>query len=271
STTLGGISWMPRALRIRNMTIASLANDVTITAMKGASERPTSARMRRNGSVPSPRLSMVPREDLDHAHAETPLDVDQLAATDQPAVHAKRHRAVEGTLQIDHVALAHPPQLADREVELTEVEGDRHAHLLEVGQGALGRLCFVFFVRGHGLLRDDREGAVGDARSIAQVRRDDDRDQVLVPLMPPDQDDVVGLEPAEFGGAEPRAAELDTPRERQLVDREAAVGRRPVLRELDQAVGEVRRQAQAAAQPGLAVLAYDPPADLGHVPLGEQR
>src|SRR3981081_2253584 len=111
-TTLGGTCCRPRALRNRLNTTTILVNEVTITATKGASARPTTVtRM-------TPGLRLPKSIDLERKQLH-PRDVSprhELAETHARAVGADHHpQLLETACQLEDVTRLQCRELTERQ------------------------------------------------------------------------------------------------------------------------------------------------------------
>src|SRR5579864_35039 len=123
-TTLGGTCCRPRALRSRLNTTTILVNEVTITATKGASARPTTV-TRMTPGLRLPKSIDLEREQL---HPEHLAHRDELANAHASAVGPDHHpQLLETAGQLEDVPGSQGRELTERQLEISkiEVEADR--------------------------------------------------------------------------------------------------------------------------------------------------
>src|SRR5690242_1894142 len=131
-TTLGGTCCRPRALRNRLNTTTILVNDVTITATKGASARPTTVTRMTPGlrlpkSIDLERKQLYP-EHVSHRH--------ELAEAHARAVGPDHYpQLLQAARELEDVTGLQGRKLTERQREISkiEVEADR-----DVIRGAAG-------------------------------------------------------------------------------------------------------------------------------------
>src|ERR1700676_3484060 len=108
-TTLGGTCCRPRALRNRLNTTTILVNEVTITATKGASARPTTV-TRMTPGLRLPKSINLERKQL---HAET------YARAVGPDYHPQ---LLETARQLEDVTRLQRRELSERQREIPKIE-----------------------------------------------------------------------------------------------------------------------------------------------------
>src|SRR5262249_6232571 len=125
-TRLGGICWMPRALRKSERTTTILTYDVTMIATNGARESIVISPIRAIGSL---RL-ICTRMHLRHKDAQAVAHPHQPAGGEPRTVGADRHRPVRRGAQREDVPGADRPKPPDRLVTAAQLEPQLNAEVL---------------------------------------------------------------------------------------------------------------------------------------------